>query len=60
MYIKYIDNETNYKLQEDDSVLMSLEQFNNDGKELRDVPMTITPNGEEPPEREFSEEEEWN
>ena len=55
MYVKY----TNYKLEmqlgENDSVLMSLQEFLSGGKDLEDVPVTITPDGE-PPAEEMEEE----
>ena len=59
MYIKYINNDTDYKLSKDDSVLMSRDEFMAGGKDLKNIAITVTPNGEEPPEVEFSEEE-WN
>ena len=49
MYIKYKDY-NGQKLSEDDSILMSLEEFQNGGKELRNVPLTITKDGSEPVE----------
>ena len=48
MYIKYIDNKTDYKLNDGDSVLMSLEQFKRDGKNLKGIPITYTKDGSEP------------
>ncbi len=57
MYIKYKD--FNGSLNEDELLLMSLEDFESGGKDLLNVAITVTPNGEEPPEVEFSEEE-WN
>lgn len=44
MYIKFAD----YKgqvLSEDDSVLMSLNEFENGGKNLTDIPVTVTKDG---------------
>lgn len=55
MYIKYADYQPNMKLGDDDSVLMSLQEFLDGGKDLEDVPVTITPDGE-PPTEETEEE----
>ena len=43
------------QLGDDDSVLMSLQEFLDGGKDLEDVPVTITPDGE-PPAEETEEE----
>jgi len=43
------------QLGENDSVLMSLQEFLDGGKDLEDVPVTITPDGE-PPTEETEEE----
>lgn len=48
MYIKYADYQPDMQLGDDDSVLMSLQEFLNGGKDLEDVPVTITPDGEPP------------
>lgn len=48
MYIKYSDYTEG--IEEGDSVLMSAEEFVNGGKNLVNVPVTITPYGEEPEE----------
>lgn len=50
MYIKYADYKPGMQLEENDSVLMSLQEFLNGGKDLEDVPVTITPDGEPPTE----------
>lgn len=50
MYIKYINNDTDYKLSKDDSVLISRDEFMQGGKDLRGVAMTVTPDGSEPKE----------
>ena len=55
MYIKYTDYQPNMQLGDDDSVLMSLHEFLDGGKDLEDVPVTITPDGE-PPAEETEEE----
>ena len=55
MYIKYVDYKPGMQLEENDSVLMSLKEFLNGGKDLEDVPVTITPDGE-PPAEETEEE----
>ena len=57
MYIKYADYQPSMKLGDDDSVLMSLQEFLDGGKDLEDVPVTITPDGE-PPVEEAEEEPE--
>lgn len=55
MYIKYADYQPDMQLGENDSVLMSLQEFLGGGKDLEDVPVTITPDGE-PPTEETEEE----
>lgn len=55
MYIKYVDYQPSMQLGDDDSVLMSLQEFLDGGKDLEDVPVTITPDGE-PPAEETEEE----
>lgn len=55
MYIKYADYQPDMQLGDDDSVLMSLQEFLSGGKDLEDVPVTITPDGE-PPAEETEEE----
>lgn len=55
MYIKYVDYQPSMQLGENDSVLMSLQEFLGGGKDLEDVPVTITPDGE-PPTEETEEE----
>lgn len=55
MYIKYADYQPDMQLGENDSVLMSLQEFLGGGKDLEDVPVTITPDGE-PPVEETEEE----
>lgn len=55
MYIKYADYQPSMQLGENDSVLMSLQEFLGGGKDLEDVPVTITPDGE-PPTEETEEE----
>ena len=55
MYIKYADYQPDMQLGENDSVLMSLQEFLDGGKDLEDVPVTITPDGE-PPAEETEEE----
>ena len=67
MYIKYADYQPGMQLGDDDSVLMSLQEFLAGGKDLEDVPVTITPDGNPPTdtdtddvdvEKEFEDEEE--
>lgn len=48
MYIKYADYQPDMQLGDDDSVLMSLQEFLSGGKGLEDVPVTITPDGNPP------------
>ena len=55
MYIKYADYQPDMQLGDDDSILMSLQEFLDGGKDLEDVPVTITPDGE-PPAEETEEE----
>lgn len=55
MYIRYTNYKTGMQLGDDDSVLMSLQEFLSGGKDLEDVPVTITPDGE-PPTEETEEE----
>lgn len=55
MYIKYANYQPDMQLGDDDSVLMSLQEFLDGGKDLEDVPVTITPDGE-PPTEETEEE----
>ena len=55
MYIKYADYQPDMQLGDDDSVLMSLQEFLRGGQDLEDVPVTITPDGE-PPTEETEEE----
>ena len=55
MYIKYADYQPDMQLGDDDSVLMSLQEFLDGGKDLENVPVTITPDGE-PPAEETEEE----
>ena len=50
MYIRYTNYKTGMQLGENDSVLMSLREFLGGGKDLEDVPVTITPDGEPPVE----------
>lgn len=50
MYIKYANYQPDMQLGDDDSVLMSLQEFLGGGKDLEDVPVTITPDGEPPAE----------
>ena len=57
MYIKYADYQPGMQLGDDDSVLMSLQEFLGGGKDLEDVPVTITPDGEQPPAEETEEEQ---
>lgn len=47
MYIKYADY-SGQALSDGDSVLMSLEEYRNGGKNLTGIPVTITRDGEEP------------
>ncbi len=51
MYIKYTDY-SGQDLADNDSVLMSIEEYRNGGKNLTGVPVTITLDGEEPTETE--------
>ena len=55
MYIKYADYQPDMQIGDDDSILMSLQEFLSGGKDLEDVPVTITPDGE-PPAEETEEE----
>ena len=55
MYIKYANYQPSMQLGDDDSVLRSLQEFLDGGKDLEDVPVTITPDGE-PPTEETEEE----
>lgn len=55
MYIKYADYQPDMQLGDNDSVLMSLQEFLGGGKDLEGVPVTITPDGE-PPVEEMEEE----
>lgn len=48
MYIKYTNYKSGMQLGDDDSVLMSLQEFLDGGKDLEDVPVTITPDGNPP------------
>lgn len=50
MYIKYANYQPDMQLGDDDSVLMSLHEFLSGGKDLENVPVTITPDGEPPEE----------
>ena len=50
MYIKYKD--FNGTLKENEILLMSLEEFESGGKDLRGIPMAVTPDGKEPIELE--------
>lgn len=50
MYIKFADYNNATILNSGDSVLMSLDEFENGGKNLIDVPVTITKDGNEPKE----------
>ena len=43
---KYTNYKPGMQLGDDDSVLMSLQEFLSGGKDLEDVPVTITPDGE--------------
>ena len=55
MYIKYANYQPSMQLGDDESILMSLQEFLDGGKDLEDVPVTITPDGE-PPVEETEEE----
>lgn len=57
MYIKYADYQPDMQLGENDSVLMSLQEFLDGGKDLEDVPVTITPDGEPPAEDDSTDSE---
>lgn len=57
MYIKYADYQPSMQLGENDSVLMSLQEFLDGGKDLEDVPVTITPDGEPPAEDDSTDSE---
>ena len=57
MYIKYADYQPDMQLGDDDSVLMSLQEFLDGGKDLEDVPVTITPDGEPPVEDDSTDSE---
>ena len=57
MYIKYVDYQPDMQLGDDDSVLMSLQEFLSGGKDLEDVPVTITPDGEPPAEDDSTDSE---
>lgn len=57
MYIKYTNYKTGMQLGENDSVLMSLQEFLDGGKDLEDVPVTITPDGEPPAEDDSTDSE---
>ena len=57
MYIKYADYQPDMQLGDDDSVLMSLQEFLSGGKDLEDVPVTITPDGEPPEEDDSTDSE---
>ena len=57
MYIKYTDYHPDMQLGDDDSVLMSLQEFLSGGKDLEDVPVTITPDGEPPAEDDSTDSE---
>lgn len=50
MYIKFKDYH-GQKLDKEDSILMSHDEFINGGKELKGVALTITPDGNEPKEQ---------
>ena len=56
MYIKYADYQPDMQLGDDDSVLMSLQELLAGGKDLEDVPVTITPGGNPPTDTEDEEE----
>jgi len=53
MYIKYKDYKG--KLADGDIVLMSHQEFVDGGKSLKGMPITVTPEGKEPPETESEE-----
>lgn len=57
MYIKYANYQPDMQLGDDDSVLMSLQEFLDGGKDLEDVPVTITPDGEPPVEDDSTDSE---
>ena len=57
MYIKYTNYKPGMQLGDDDSVLMSLQEFLSGGKDLEDVPITITPDGEPPAEDDSTDSE---
>ena len=59
MYIRYTNYKTGMQLGENDSVLMSLQEFLNGGKDLEDVPVTITPDGNPPTDIDDDVEEEF-
>lgn len=59
MYIKYADYKPGMQLGENDSVLMSLQEFLDGGKDLEDVPVTITPDGNPPTDIDDDVEEEF-
>lgn len=59
MYIKYADYQSDMQLGDDDSVLMSLQEFLSGGKDLEDVPVTITPDGNPPTDIDDDVEEEF-
>jgi len=48
-YIKIVDYH-GQDLAKDETILMSLTEFNAGGKDLKGVPICITPSGEEPTE----------
>lgn len=52
-YIKYADY-NGEALAEDECILMSKKEFDNGGKELKGVPVAITPDGEELQESEIN------
>lgn len=58
MYIKYEDYQPDMQLGDDDSVLMSLQEFLDGGKDLEDVPVTITSDGNPPIDTDTDEAEE--
>ena len=59
MYIKYADYQPDMQLGDDDSVLMSLQEFLAGGKDLENVPVTITPDGNPPTDIDDDVEEEF-
>lgn len=59
MYIKYADYQPDMQLGDDDSVLMSLQEFLASGKNLENVPVTITPDGNPPTDIDDDVEEEF-